>query len=208
MCPSPEHPDASATAVVERFAREVVARSSIDGSLTLDEILPTVYQEFRDLADALLRRERKDHTLRPTALAHEAYLKLARETESRFGGPAHLLGVAATIMRRVLIDYARARVALRRGGKQERVSLGESLMDTSGLPVDVIELDRALEDLGAEDPRKLRVVELVYFAGFSFEEAAELLSVSTRTLVRDWRFAKAWLYRRLSDGAAGRGGKN
>ncbi len=183
---------------IERFVRGVMTQASGDGASSLDQMLPLVYAEFRGLADVLLRRERAGHTLRPTALAHEAYIRLARETRSQITDPRHLLAVAATTMRRVLIDYARERKALRRGGADAvRVSLGESLLDARAAAVEFTDLNDSLERLGKEDPRKLQVVELLYFAGYTFEEAAEILDVSVRTITRDWTFAKAWLWREL-----------
>ena len=149
-----------------------------------------------------MRDERASHTLGPTALAHEAYLRLASQAPSTLGSGAHLLALAATMMRRVLIDYARAHRAAKRGGDQVRVTLGEDLFAEEGEPVDLLDLQRVLEKLEAEDPRKVRAVELLYFAGLTFEEAGQVLSVSTRTVVRDWRFAKAWLWRELSSAEA------
>lgn len=188
---------------IDRFAREVVAHVTEGDPTSLDDLLPLVYEEFRGLASYLLRGERPNHTLRPTALANEAYLRLARETRTRIQTRGHLLALAATTMRRVLIDYARAHRAERRGGDRQRVSLHASLVDPGAAPIDALDLDRALERLGAEDARKLRVVELVYIGGMTFEETAEILGVSVRTVLRDWRFAKSWLWRELTRGAAG-----
>lgn len=187
------------TLAIELFARDVLAQVTEGEPSTLDDLLPLVYDEFRGLASHLMRRERAEHTLRPTALANEAYLRLARETKTQVQGRGHLLALAATTMRRVLIDYARAHRAQRRGGEQQRVSLHESLWDeNSATPIDALDLDRALERLGLEDARKLRVVELIYFGGMTFDDTAEILGVATRTVVRDWRFAKSWLWRELS----------
>ena len=187
---------------LQAFVQGVLTRATGDGTVSLDAILPSVYEEFRQLAASFLKRERPGHTLRPTALAHEAYLRLSRESRSDLRDRSHLLALAATMMRRVLIDYARARGALRRGGDQERVTLSDALNEApASEPLDALALDAALEHLGAEDPRKLRVVELLYFTGLSFDEAAEVLGVSSRTLVRDWKFARAWLLRELAPGA-------
>ncbi|MFN8547715.1 MAG: ECF-type sigma factor [Candidatus Eisenbacteria bacterium] len=187
---------------LQAFVHGVLTRATDGGPTSLDSILPLVYDEFRQLAASFLRRERAGHTLRPTALAHEAYLRLARETHTDLRDRTHLLALGATMMRRVLIDYARARGAERRGGDLERVSLSNAI-DAPTTPVNLLELNDALERLGGEDERKLRVVELLYFAGLTFEEAALVLGVSSRTLVRDWRFARAWLARELSGHAPG-----
>lgn len=183
---------------IDRFARDVVAQATEGEPGSLDELLPLVYDEFRALAGCLMRGERPEHTLRPTALAHEAYLRLARETQTQLRNRGHLLALAATAMRRVLVDYARAHQAERRGGGQAAITLPTSIFDSNAKTIDTLDLDRALERLGAEDSRKLRAVELIYFGGLSFEETAEILGVATRTVVRDWRFAKSWLWRELA----------
>ena len=192
---------ASEAALVERYVEEVVEhveeQAGDRGAGSLETWLPLAYQEMRVLAAYFLRGERAARTLQPTALAHEAYLRIARETRSELHGREHLLAVAATAMRRVLIDHARARLAAKRGGGAERVTLSDSLLDDLGSPVDVLDLHFALEKLAAEHPRKVKVVELVYFAGFSHEEAGAALGINARTVLRDWRFAKAWLWREL-----------
>jgi RNA polymerase sigma factor (TIGR02999 family) len=193
----PEGPDLH-NEEVDRFVEAVAARATDGDPAQLDELLPTVYEELRGLADALLRRERREHTIRPTALVHEAYLRLARQDRVELQGREHLLALAATTMRRVLVDYARRRGALKRGQAGERVSLRESLFQASAPPIDLLDLDRALDKLAREDPRKVQAVELLYFAGLTFEDAAAALGVSSRTVVRDWRYAKAWLWRELS----------
>jgi RNA polymerase sigma factor (TIGR02999 family) len=187
---------------VDRFVRGVVTRiTGTEPTLSLAELLPHVYDELRALADAVLRKERSDHTLRPTALVHEAYLRLARETNQGLQGRTHVLALAATTMRRVLIDYARRRQALKRGSGGERVSLRDHMLVGAEPSVDLLDLDRALDRLEKEDPRKARVTELLYFAGLTFEEAGAALGVSSKTVVRDWRYAKAWLWRALSASA-------
>jgi RNA polymerase sigma factor (TIGR02999 family) len=178
---------------IERFARDVLATVDSNGAHRLEDLLPRVYDELRTLAAYVMRGERAAHTLRPTALAHEAYLRLARETRVRIIGQAHLLALAATAMRRVLIDHARARTAAKRGAGAERITLGESLFADGGDPIDLL-----VERLGTEDPRKVGVVELLYFAGLTYEEAAAALGVSVKTILRDWRYARAWLWRELS----------
>jgi RNA polymerase sigma factor (TIGR02999 family) len=182
----------------ERFARELVGRLTADGPLLLDQILPQVYDEFRSLAAYLMRGEKDGHTLRPTALANEAYLRLADQPNARLQGRAHLLSLAATMMRRVLVDYARTRGAIKRGAGQERVTLDDRISGGAGSSgIDLLDLHRALEHLGALSTRKVKVVELIYFGGLSFEEVSAVLDVSKRTVVRDWRSAKAWLWNEL-----------
>lgn len=186
------------TAVIERFARDVVARATLTEFASLDAILPAIYDELRVLATYILRGERWARTLGPTALAHEAYLKLARETESKIQDRSHLLAVAATAMRRVLVDQVRARKAAKRGRGIAAVTLGESLLDERGQGVDLLDLHRVLDSFAVEHPRKARIVEMVYFAGLTMEETAGILGVTERTVLRDWRFAKAWLWRALA----------
>jgi RNA polymerase sigma factor (TIGR02999 family) len=195
---NPEEATPAEAMAIDRFAREVVAQATEGEPGSLDELLPLVYDEFRSLASCVMRGERAEHTLRPTALAHEAYLRLARETRTRVRGRGHLLALAATAMRRVLIDYARTHKAQRRGGGRPGTTLPNSLWDESVRPIDTLDLDRALERLGNQDPRKLQAVELIYVCGLTFDETAEILGVATRTVVRDWRFAKSWLWRELS----------
>jgi RNA polymerase sigma-70 factor, ECF subfamily len=197
----PVDPD---VAVVERFVRDVLAQATQSEATSLEVMLPAVYAELRTLASYLLRGERWARTLGPTALAHEAYLRLARETRSEVQNRSHLLAVAATAMRRVIIDYARARRAVKRGGGAAPVTLSESLVDAGGRPVDLIDLHRALDRLAEEHPRKVRIVEMIYFAGFTPEEAAAALDLSERTVLRDWKFAKAWLWRSLNAGGSSR----
>jgi len=195
-------PSPGATVAIESFVAEVVRRATRDDSAGLHAILPVVYDELRGLAACLLRGERAGHTLRPTALAHEAYLRLARETRSGLRSREELLGVAATAMRRVLVDYARARGAAKRGAGAQRITLVDNIAAAPGTEIDLLDLHRALERLGEVDSRKVRVVELLYFAGLTHEEAGNALGVSAQTVLRDWRFAKAWLWRELGVGGA------
>jgi RNA polymerase sigma factor (TIGR02999 family) len=163
----------------------------------LDRLMPIVYGEMKRLAAAYLRHERAGHTLQPTALAHEAYLRLLTQKDVPWQNRAHFLGIAAQAMRRILVDHARRRNALRRGGGQTVVSLDESL--AAGVQqVGFEDLDRALLDLARLSERQARVVELRYFGGLTIEETAEVLAVSPITVKRDWAMARAWLYRELS----------
>jgi RNA polymerase sigma factor (TIGR02999 family) len=168
----------------------------------LEELLPLIYRELRTLANNYLRRERADHTLQPTALVHEAYMRLVDQRSVRWQNRAHFFGVAANIMRRILVDHARRRGADKRGGEFEKQQLEEALVVVSSeKSVELLALDEALETLERVDPQKARLVELRYFAGLSVEETAEVLGVSAITVKRQWRLAKAWLYGQVSPGA-------
>lgn len=165
--------------------------------------LPDVYSELRALADRYMRSERAGHTLQPTALVHEAYLKLSGQDRIRWKGRTHLLGVAAQAMRRILVDHARGRHRQKRGGRNEPLPLDEAIdrpITLSGdHSIDLLDLDEALAALAQNDPRKAEVVELMYFAGLTAAEAAEVLGVTARTVERDWRYARAWLFDRLTE---------
>ncbi|HEX5030446.1 MAG TPA: sigma-70 family RNA polymerase sigma factor [Candidatus Eisenbacteria bacterium] len=169
----------------------------------LNALLPLVYDEMRRLAGSYLRNEGAGHTLQPTALAHEAYLRLLDQRQVSWQNRAHFMGLAAQAMRRILVDHARRRGAQKRGGGAMRVTLedadaaGEAI--SSALPLDVPaeELDEALDRLASLDERQARVVELRFFTGLSIEEAAEALGVSPATVKRDWTLARAWLHREL-----------
>ena len=160
----------------------------------LDELLSLVYAELRRLAASYLRRERQGHTLQPTALVHEAYLRLIDQTQVRWQNRAHFFGVAAQMMRRILVDHARSSQAEKRGGEFQKFSLDENIDVSGERASDLVALDEALERLAQLDPQKARVVELRFFGGLSVEETAEVLGVSAPTVKRQWRMAKAWLY--------------
>ncbi len=164
----------------------------------IDELLPHVYQELRRIAAAYLRAQRPDHTLQPTALLNEAYIRLAASNEQQWSNRTHFFATAAAIMRNILVDHARARQAEKRGGGATLISLDEANERAAGKPADLIALDDALRALAAEDERKARVLELRYFAGLSVEETAEALQLSVATVGREARFATAWLRRELS----------
>ena len=167
-------------------------------SAALNKLLPHIYDELRRLAGHYLRRERPDHTLQPTALVHEAYLRLIDTNNVRWQNRAHFFGVAAKAMRHILVDYARSRQAAKRGGEVRLVSLDEAAAVSAERSAEMVALDGALENLAAFDQRKSRVVELRYFGGMSVEETAEVLKVSPETVARDWRLARTWLLRELS----------
>jgi len=162
-----------------------------------EKLIPLLYDELRLLAQRQLGRERSDHTLQPTALVHEAFLKMVDQREGALKNRTQFFALAAQAMRRVLLDHARAHVAAKRAGAWERVSLDDEAAVGAPRELDVIALDGALEELRAVDPEKVRLVELRFFAGLSVEEAAEVMGVSPATLARQWRLVKAWLLRRL-----------
>jgi len=165
----------------------------------LNRLLPLVYAELHRMAQRYMGRENPGHTLQTTALIHEAYLRLIDQKETPWQNRAHFFGVAAQVMRHILVDYARARHNLKRGGEAEPVSLEEGAAVLSQEPAaELVALDEALDGLATVDQRKSRVVELRYFGGLSVEETAEVLHVSPITVMRDWSLAKAWLYRALN----------
>ncbi len=164
----------------------------------LDDLLPLIYGELRRLAGGYLRRERQGHTLEPTALVHEAYLRMVDQTQVRWQNRAHFFGVAAQMMRRILVDHARAHEAEKRGGEFQKLSLDENLDAAGGeRDVNLVALDDALNRLAEMDPQKSKIVELRFFGGLSVEETAEVLGVSAVTVARDWKMAKAWLAREI-----------
>jgi RNA polymerase sigma factor (TIGR02999 family) len=166
----------------------------------LKKLLALLYPELRRLADDLLRRERIDHTLQPTALVHEAYIRLTGLREMRLDSRRHFYGAAASAMRRILVDYARQRRAQKRGGPDlGRASMEEALNAPVDLRIDFERLDEALEELTTFAPDKARIVELRYFAGLSIQETAVLLDVAPVTVKRHWTFARAWLHRALTE---------
>jgi RNA polymerase sigma-70 factor (ECF subfamily) len=163
----------------------------------LDELTPVVYQELRRLANSYLRKERPDHTLQPTALIHEAYMRLIDQNTPDFQSRAHFFGVAAQLMRQILVDHARAHRAAKRGHGQ-KVELNEALAYSSEKSEDLVALDDALKELEKFDERKCRVIELRFFGGLSIEEIGQALGISVATVGRELRMAQAWLYRAMS----------
>jgi RNA polymerase sigma-70 factor (ECF subfamily) len=160
-------------------------------------LIPLIYEELRQLARKQLAGERRDHTLQPTALVHEAYFRLAGQERVQWKNRAQFLRVAARLMRRILVDYARAHVAAKRGGGAERLSLDEVEIPIEERASEVLALDAALEELARVDERKSRVVELRFFGGLSVEETASAMELNTATVRRDWTVAKAWLHRSI-----------
>jgi RNA polymerase sigma-70 factor (ECF subfamily) len=165
-----------------------------------ESLLPLVYAELHRLAKGYMRRERPDHTLQATALINEAYLKLVGE-DIDWNSRAHFIGLAANVMRRVLVDYARAHNAEQRGGGLQRVEMQDELAISAQQLDEVEHLDEALKNLEKENPRQARVVELRYFGGLSVEQIAALLQIAPRSVKRDWALARIWLFRQLRPGA-------
>jgi RNA polymerase sigma factor (TIGR02999 family) len=164
--------------------------------------MPLVYEELRRLARNYLQRERTDHTLQATALVHEAYLRLVDDNSVPWKDRAHFYGIAARLMRRILVDHARAHNAAKRGGLEQKVTLDEARDLPTKEAVELVALDGALENLAQTYPRKSEVVELKFFGGLDMKEISQVLQVSEKTVLRDWNFAKLWLCRELNEHAA------
>jgi RNA polymerase sigma factor (TIGR02999 family) len=185
-----------------RNITELLVAWSDGDRAALDELMPLVYDELRGLASAYLARERPGHTLQTTALVHEAYLKLVDQRRVQWQNRAHFFGIAAQMMRRILVSHARAHRAEKRGRGAQPLSLDE-VPELSAKPkVDLVALDDALDRLTEIDPRQGRVVELRFFGGLSIDEAGEVLSLSPATVGREWTMAKAWLYKELGGSVA------
>ena len=176
---------------------ELLAEWSDGNIAALDQLMPLVYDELRRLANHYLAQERRDHTLQPTALVHEAYLRLVETRNRNFHNRAYFFGVASQLMRRVLVDHARKHRAKIRGEGVPKLSLDEIVAWRDEQQVDLVALDDALNRLARIDPRQCRIVELRFFGGLSIEETAEVLGVSPATIKRDWSWAKSWLYREI-----------
>jgi RNA polymerase sigma factor (TIGR02999 family) len=163
-----------------------------------DQLMPLVYEELRKLAKRYMRQQRPGHTLQTTALVNEAYLQLIRSDQVRWQNRAHFFAISAQLMRRILVDSARARQNLKRGGGAQRLTLDDTLQISAGRATELVALDDALSALAKLNERQSQVVELRYFGGLSEEEVAAVLNISPRTVRRDWRLARAWLYYELS----------
>lgn len=161
------------------------------------ELVPLIYDELHQLAAHFMARERRDHTLQTTALVHEAYLRLVQQRHDSWNNRAHFYGAAAGIMRRILVDHARARHTAKRGGRAHHVPLEDALGLVGDQPEGLLQFDAALTRLAQRSPRQARVIELRFFAGLDVDETAEALAVSPKTVKRDWSVARAWLLREL-----------
>lgn len=185
-----------ATAIVTSLGDPTSCRK-----VSASELMPLVYDELRRLARGFMGRERRDHTLQPTALVHEAYVKLVDQSRVDWRGRTHFRAVGARVMRRILIDHARGHASAKRGGGVQRVTLGESLVHAADGDLDLVELlslNEALDRLRSVDERAAQVVELRFFGGLTSEEIAEVLGVSSRTVDGDWMHGRAWLKRELT----------
>jgi len=162
------------------------------------QLIPIVYAELRRLASFCLNRERTDHTLQPTALVHEAFLRMVHENQPIWQNRAHFFAVAARLMRQILVDYARRHRTHKRGGGQEKLSLDAALAFTREKSAEVVMLDDALDRLSEQDQRQARIVEMRFFGGLTMEEIAEVLQLSPKTVKRDWTMARAWLHQKIT----------
>jgi len=169
-----------------------------------DDLLPLVYRELKLRAAAYLRHERRDHTLQPTALVHEAYMRLIGQERVAWQNRAHFFGIASQMMRRILVDHARERQAAKRPGAGLRVVFDDRIGATLPVDCEVLLLDLALEELSRVDARQAQIVELRYFGGMSEQEVARVLSLSRATVTREWQTARAWMYRRMTTGQSRR----
>jgi RNA polymerase sigma factor (TIGR02999 family) len=182
----------------ERPVTALLARWRAGDTKALESLIPLVYEELRSLAQHYLRRERPDHTLRSTALVHEAYMRLAGHEPPTLHNRSHFFGIAARLMREILVEHARAQQAAKRGGGAFTLTLDEALRVPDRTDVDVLLLDDALKELARLDERQSRIVELRYFTGLSIDETAEVMGISAATVSREWTTARAWLHREIS----------
>lgn len=192
-------------AVMEPVSNDItllLVRLKEDGKAAYDRLLPLVYDELRRIADARLRSERDDHTLQATALVHEAYLKLVDQVQASYESRVQFLRVSSTVMRRILIDHARARNRDKRGKHAQQVPLSDHVLEEGTAGVDLLALDEALQSLQAFDPRKVQIVEMRFFAGMTVPETADALGLSPATVKRDWEVARLWLTRDMAGDAA------
>lgn len=193
------------TSTPEQPVTELLVRWRAGDQEALQALVPLVYQELRAMAHGQLRAERPGHTLQSTALVHEAYLKLVKQGPPDVQNRTHFFGVAARLIRQILVDYARSHGAAKRGAAY-RVELEEGLGIPGKTPVDVLALDEALDELAKRDVQQSRIVELRFFAGLTLEETSKVLGISTATVKRDWKMAKAWITREIRRGSDGKTG--
>jgi len=186
-----------APAVSQQRVTELLARWSQGDDAALAELTPLVYGELRRLAHRRMVAERANHTLQTTALVNEAYLRLADQANPRWQNRAHFFAVAARAMRRILVSYARSQQSQKRGGGALKVDFDEAALVSPEESKEIVDLHEALETLATLDSRKAQVVELKYFGGLNYDEMAEVLKISPVTVRRDWKFARAWLYKEL-----------
>lgn len=177
---------------------QLLQQVNAEGGQALEQLIPVVYTELRRQAARYLRRERRNHTLQPTALVNEAFLKLIDQRNVQWQNRAHFFAIAAQSMRRIVIDHARTRQRVKRGGVQKPVTLDEAMIAGESRSIDVLALDEALTRLAAIDERQARIVELRYFGDLGVEETAEVIGLSPATVKREWAMARAWLHNELT----------
>ena len=173
---------------------QLLREASNGNRQSLDQLLPLVYNELRGLADSFMRRERGSHTLQPTALVHEAYMRMIDQRNVNWENRAHFMSIAAETMRRILVNHAHASNSAKRGGKETKVSIDDAIGFPGGAEIDLVLLDEALTNLASFDPRQSQIVELRFFGGLTVKEVARVTDLSTATVEREWRTAKAWLH--------------
>lgn len=178
----------------KREVTQILKKWQSGDRLALDRLIPMVYDELRTIAKRHLYKERQDHTLATAGLVNEVFMKLVDQNNVDWKNRAQFFGISAQIMRRILLDYAKEKNALKRGGDAILLNLEESMVSGKGLDFDILAMEEALTELAKIDPRQCKVVELRFYAGLSVKETAEVLSVSQETIHREWRVAKAWLY--------------
>jgi len=188
------HTKAPKRMIPQSNVTQLLHEASNGNRQSLDQLLPLVYQELRSLADSFMRRERSSHTLQPTALVHEAYIRLIDQRNVNWEDRAHFMSIAAETMRRILVNHALAGNAAKRGGKETKVSIDEAIGFPGGAEIDLVLLDEALTNLASFDPRQSQIVELRFFGGLTVKEVARVTNLSTATVEREWRTAKAWLH--------------
>ncbi len=193
-CPRLTH---KPTMITEPAVTQLLKEIQSGDKTALDQMLPLVYGELKKLASYQLRRERSNHTLQPTALVHEAYMRLINQREVNWRDRAHFFGLASQMMRRILVNHALAHKAEKRGGSEVMLSIDEVVNFSSQPGVDIANLDDALNRLERLDPQQSRIVEMRFFGGLTVEEVAEVLNISSTTVKREWRVAKAWLYEQI-----------
>ena len=177
---------------------QLLLETSQGNGASLEALLPLVYHELRHLAAHYLRQERNNHTLQPTALVHEAYLRLVDQTSINWQNRAHFFSVAAQVMRHILVDHARGRLRAKRGAGESRLALDDAVSFFTEREVNLVALDDALTTLAELDPQQSRIVELRFFGGLTIDEIAEVLKISPATVSREWSLAKIWLHRQIS----------
>ena len=178
---------------------ETITAAQVGDPRAASELLPLLYNELRSLGRALMRNQPAGHTLQATALVHEAYAKVVGKTDPGWDGRAHFFGAAAQAMREILVDQARRRAAIKRGGDQKRQDLQENVSAIQSPIDDILAIDDALTKLEAQDPHKVKIVTLRFFAGLNMQEIADVLEVSKTSVERDWRYVRAWLSKELDE---------